>query len=98
MNEKCACLNVKFMPVELPDGEKEERWMCLECKSIFVRERSAMCEANSNTMLGEVTPTIAKYGNKTAIECRCSNIFLKRYHLYCYKCGAKLNWSNFDVR
>jgi len=43
------------MPVEWPDGRKEERWMCLKCKSIFVREKSAMSEANSNAVLGEVS-------------------------------------------
>lgn len=60
MNEKCSCLNVKFMPVEWPDGRREERWMCLECKSIFVKERSAMCEANSNAVLADVILRIKK--------------------------------------
>jgi len=54
MNEMCACLKVEYIPVVFSDGRKEERWMCPECKSIFVRKKSAMCEANSNAVLGDV--------------------------------------------
>ena len=64
MNKKCACLNVKFMPIEWADGKKEEQWMCLECKSIFVRKESAMCEANSNPVLADVQAIIDELHKK----------------------------------
>lgn len=41
MNEKCACRKVEYMPITNEDGSYIEQWMCLECKSIFVRQPAA---------------------------------------------------------
>ena len=61
MNDaKCACLNVKYMPVEYSDGRKEERWMCLECKSIFKKENANFGNAVLADVLDDLEDLVFK--------------------------------------
>lgn len=34
----CACLRVKYDPIDNGDGTVRERWLCEDCETVFVKE------------------------------------------------------------
>ena len=54
MKEQCSCRKVDYIPIRNEDGSYTEQWMCMECKSVFIRNKSAMCEADTHSPLAEV--------------------------------------------
>ena len=53
MTAKCACRKVCYTPISNEDGTCIEQWMCLDCKSIFVRKVGNVAQPNACPQLCE---------------------------------------------
>ena len=54
MTAKCACRKVYYTPISNEDGTCIEQWMCLDCKSIFVRKVGNVAQPNACPQLSDV--------------------------------------------